>query len=130
MYCSRECAGLKRRQSLRRAGSRYQKTFRGARLHAARQVGYRRRLSEEVTHHGSPINASYVIVNPGNVLLGSEIGTNGAVVQVSCGICGCPCGPFARFAAWRRGWGGIGEAQLRHDDIKGARGGDSAALPC
>lgn len=52
-YCGLACATRRRRQSLRRAGSRYQLTRRGARQHADRQRRWRERQLQEVTHQGS-----------------------------------------------------------------------------
>jgi hypothetical protein len=42
-FCAAECAKLSRRESLRRAGARYQSTRRGAHRHAARQRRWRER---------------------------------------------------------------------------------------
>jgi hypothetical protein len=52
-YCAGECAQIRRRESLRRAGERYQGSYRGAHAHAARQRAWRERQTQEVTHHGS-----------------------------------------------------------------------------
>ena len=52
IYCGRECSAIRRRESLRRAGARYQRTRRGAARHAARQRGYRVRRKQKVTHQG------------------------------------------------------------------------------
>jgi hypothetical protein len=52
-YCGTECARAARRDGLRRAGSAYQRTDRGRRLHADRQARYRARL-REVTHQSRP----------------------------------------------------------------------------
>lgn len=54
IYCGNVCAALARKKSMQLAGIRYQTTFRGKRNHAARQTRYRKRLSEIVTHQGSP----------------------------------------------------------------------------
>jgi hypothetical protein len=54
IYCSHICASIARKKSLKIAGSRYQSTFNGKRLHAARQARYRMRLIKIVTHQGSP----------------------------------------------------------------------------
>ena len=51
IYCSPECATRRRRESVRAAGCRYQRTPRGAERHAARQRRYRTR-TDCVTHHG------------------------------------------------------------------------------
>jgi hypothetical protein len=52
-YCAGECAALRRRESLLRAARRYQRSYRGACAHAARQSAWRARQTQEVTHHGS-----------------------------------------------------------------------------
>jgi hypothetical protein len=65
VYCAGECAKVRRRESLRRAQARYQRTRRGARHHAARQRRWRERQREEaqnVTHQGSPITVTQCIV--------------------------------------------------------------------
>lgn len=53
LYCAGECADLRRRESVRRAGDRYQRSRRGACLHAARQSTWRARQRQKVTHQGS-----------------------------------------------------------------------------
>lgn len=57
LYCGRECSAIRRRESLRRAGARYQSTRRGAARHAARQRGYRARGKQKVTHQGCEVLA-------------------------------------------------------------------------
>lgn len=52
VYCTTGCAPAARRESLLRAGARYQRSYRGACHHAARQRAWRDR--QEVTHQGSP----------------------------------------------------------------------------
>lgn len=72
LYCAGECALIRRRESLRRAGERYQLSYRGACLHAARQSAWRSRRAQKVTHQGSPeavlvvIVAASSIATPGN----------------------------------------------------------------
>jgi hypothetical protein len=56
IYCAGECARIRRRECLRRAGARYQRTRRGALCHAARQRAWRQR-QQEVTHRGYPSGA-------------------------------------------------------------------------
>jgi len=53
IYCGGECARIRRRECVRRAGARYQRTRRGALCHAARQRAWRARR-QAVTHQGSP----------------------------------------------------------------------------
>jgi hypothetical protein len=57
VYCARACAGVRRRESLRRAAERYQLSPRGARRHAARQRAWRERRAHKVTHQGSLASA-------------------------------------------------------------------------
>lgn len=52
IYCSEECSEISRRESVRRAGAKYQKTPQGARNHADRQRRHRER-NQKVTHQGS-----------------------------------------------------------------------------
>jgi hypothetical protein len=62
-YCTGECARLRRRESVRRAGARYQLSYRGACCHAARQRRWRERQPQKVTHHGSPgVGAAVIVV--------------------------------------------------------------------
>jgi hypothetical protein len=58
VYCLGECSRICRRESLQRAGARYQQTRRGAHRHAARQRRWRERQIQRallkpkiVTHH-------------------------------------------------------------------------------
>ena len=60
VYCAGACAPLRRNESLRRAGARYQCSRRGATRHAARQRALRARQTQEVTHQGSPATAPAV----------------------------------------------------------------------
>ena len=52
-YCAGDCAQIRRRESVCRAGLRYQLSFRGASKHAARQSAWRARRMQIVTHQGS-----------------------------------------------------------------------------
>ena len=52
-YCMSGCARIRRRESLRRAGARYQQSYRGACRHAARQGAWRARCAQKVTQQGS-----------------------------------------------------------------------------
>lgn len=54
IYCCKVCAVFARKKSMKLAGMRYQKTFKGKRHHAARQARYRMRQRKIVTHQGSP----------------------------------------------------------------------------
>ena len=61
-YCAGECAKIRRRESLRRAGERYQLSYRGACRHAARQSAWRERQAQKVTHQSSLPGAIPAIV--------------------------------------------------------------------
>jgi hypothetical protein len=65
VYCAGECASIRRRESLRHAQARYQRSRRGARRHAERQRQWRarqRQTPQIVTHQGSPGIATQCIV--------------------------------------------------------------------
>ena len=47
-YCVEGCARIRRRESLLRAGARYQRSYRGACRHAARQYAWRARCAQKV----------------------------------------------------------------------------------
>jgi hypothetical protein len=71
VYCAGECASSARRESVRRAGARYQKTRRGAHRHAARQRRWRQQqqqrdllqTSKIVTHHTCSTSATECTVS-------------------------------------------------------------------
>ena len=75
-YCAGECAQIRRRESLRRAGERYQGSYRGACAHAARQRAWRERQTQEVTHHGSLSSAVWVTVASSSTQTTIEQGTH------------------------------------------------------
>ena len=52
-YCAGECAAVRRRESLQRAGARYQCSHRGASRHAARQSAWRQRRPSRVVLPGA-----------------------------------------------------------------------------
>jgi hypothetical protein len=65
IYCAGECSRICRRESLQRAGARYQRTRRGAHRHAARQRRWRQGrtqhqapTSKVVTHHACSASAA------------------------------------------------------------------------
>ena len=67
-YCAAGCARIRRRESLRRAGDRYQQSYRGACRHAARQRVWRARQLQKVTHQGSPEGVGAAIVSATSTL--------------------------------------------------------------
>lgn len=129
-YCAGECAQLGRRESLRRAGDRYQLSYRGACRHAARQRMWRLRGAQEVTHQGSQASAAALIVGststpaeqthggiaavepqPYSASLQTRCATRHArgpshhmVAAVArCCFCGCVLSHFARLGPLRAG---------------------------
>jgi hypothetical protein len=75
-YCAGECAQIRRRESLQRAGERYQRSYRGAHAHAARQRAWRERQTQEVTHHGSLSSALWLTVASTSTQTTIEQGTH------------------------------------------------------
>lgn len=53
VYCLDGCSGIRRQESLRRAGRRYQRTPAGRANHAMRQQRYAERRASKMTHQGS-----------------------------------------------------------------------------
>ena len=112
LYCPGECAKLARRESVRRAGARYQRTFRGACRHAERQRRYRERQKLEVTHHTFPLVTSQCSVLRHPVIASDSIDVDFEeppcrpirLPQTRCAFCGRPLPAFARLHPWR--WSG------------------------
>ena len=122
-YCAGTCARLRRIESLRRAGARYQCSRRGATRHAARQGALRARRIKEVTHQGSPAVASAVQLPAdamqvtGGLEDGQAIHTEtgfgvpkvgaalaiSAVASFACGFCRRRLTPWIRMGPLRHG---------------------------
>jgi hypothetical protein len=79
-YCAGECAWIRRRESLRRAGQRYQQGYRGASRHAARQRVWRGRHAQKVTHQGSQATVVALIVAPTSTLTQGTYADSASVV--------------------------------------------------
>lgn len=111
VYCPGDCAELARRESVRRAGARYQGTLQGARKHAARQRGYRERLCE-VTHHPFESAAAACSVSTPALISRESIDVHPPhavqrltrATQNRCAFCGTVLPAFARLHPWR--WSG------------------------
>lgn len=78
VYCAGECAQIRRSESLRRAGERYQLSHRGAGRHAARQSTWRKRRAQKVTHQGSLPSAETPIV----ALIATQTTTEGTHAEI------------------------------------------------
>jgi hypothetical protein len=109
LYCPGECAQRARRESVRRAGARYQRSFRGSGKHAERQRRYRERRKFEVTHHDfSPVTRGCsVLRHPRTVSEWIDVGSKETCwpparsLQRRCAFCGRPLPDFARLHPWR-----------------------------
>lgn len=94
IYCCPDCAAIARKNSIRKAGKRYQNSLKGRHKHADRQRRYRLR-ENKVTHHTSPIS-------PDNVLLFSQPNEQKSSIKppiaeiVRCDFCGKRCSTFLR----------------------------------
>ena len=129
-YCAQECAQIRRRESLRRAGDCYQLSYRGACKHAARQSAWRLRRAQKVTHQGSQASAVTLIVGSAST---TTEGTHADIASVApqphatvleladrgahayspvhytmstaprCCFCGCVLSHFARLGPLRAG---------------------------
>jgi hypothetical protein len=72
-YCAGACRHHARKESLQRAGQRYQQSAIGRRKHAARMAAHRRTRQQKVTHQGIPECADSVVpFPPGRVVLPEE----------------------------------------------------------
>ena len=111
IYCGQDCSRLSRRESLRRAGARYQHTRCGAARHAARQSAWRAR-HPKVTHQGSSSGALECTVLTHQLRLSES--TDAAVVDPKqttsgnslgrCTFCGAELPAWTRLCLWQ--WGG------------------------
>jgi hypothetical protein len=126
-YCAGECAAVRRRESLLRAGRRYQRSYRGACAHAARQSAWRARRAQEVTHHGCiPSAVSVTVANSSTQTTTPRTHADIASLELQahlafadrrlhaachahrmgvsrCSFCGRALPPFARLGALRGG---------------------------
>jgi len=117
-YCSKRCARFARCRSLREAGKRYQKTLDGRRKHAARQLRYRLKQINKVTHQGPhkgavEIRSETVTANvfkkqpavnkeESREKAKQTLSTNDTNAESCCYLCGQPCGEYTRLGPLRR----------------------------
>ena len=117
-YCGSACSAEARRESLRRAGKRYQASPAGREANAERQRRFRRRRVSGVTHRGyqnpsdrpqSPRTAS--LVSRWNEHQPSRDATSDgrtpstrvtSAEEPLCSRCSCPCSHFSRFGFLER----------------------------
>ena len=110
IYCAGECARIRRRESMRRAGARYQRGRRGAHRHAARQRTWRRR--QQVTHQGCPRDglcgsvSEKLITRPDSTDAARRSDTYTRLRTIDeVGLCSFCRAPLPR---WTRPWRGYG----------------------
>ena len=109
-YCGKKCAQHSRRERVRAAGSRYQRSPQGRQSHAERQARYRQAQraeqalgAGEVTHRGAAppqatarIASSWPICTPPGQSVPILRSTLPPPSWVACTICGSLCQPYAR----------------------------------
>jgi hypothetical protein len=104
VYCPGECAELARLESVRRAGARYQRTFRGARKHAERQRRYREQQKRNVTTRCSVSRHPVIASESSDVDFEEPPRRPIRLLQTRCAFCGRALPAFARLHPWR--WSG------------------------
>ena len=95
-YCTDGCSQKARKNSMRRAGAKYQATRPGRMNNAARQRRYRERQQQKVTHHRSlAIIRRDLLQALSDELKSADMPVrSGAILR--CHHCGAACGPFLR----------------------------------
>ena len=105
VYCAEACSGQARRQSLRDAGRRYERTLHGRQKRAERSRRHRKRQREKVTHQGSPPAPAGDLL-PGVAMAIPRDDASPAAparpVPPQCHWCGCSCLPQFRQGFLRR----------------------------
>ena len=97
IYCGSRCSQQSRRDSLREAARRYQRTRRGRFTHAERQRRYRQR-PQKVTHQGSAPIADHDSLSPeSRTAIRQSPGSPPIPSQgLHCHFCRRPCSAFVR----------------------------------
>lgn len=110
IYCSSVCATERRKETLRRAGQRYSRTFAGRMKAAARQSSRRGRLAElkeKVTHHSSKPVVEKMVSGQTETVEATDVTINtfqkSLAPAIICAKCRRKCGPFGRLEFWRSG---------------------------
>lgn len=94
IYCTKSCATLSRKRSLKTAGNKYQQTKAGKIKHAARQQSYRQK-QKKVTHHSSliPTTNDLLITERSFDLINTS---TTSTKQIQCHFCGKFCSVYVR----------------------------------
>jgi len=95
-YCTAGCSQAARKESTRRAGTKYQGTRPGRLNNAARQQRFRERQQQKVTHHRSVrISLRDVLQDLPDRQIRGDIPRSSSTT-LHCHHCGAPCSPFLR----------------------------------
>lgn len=100
IYCAGECARVRRRESLRRAGMRYQRSRRGAHRHAVRQRRWRECHRQKVTHQGCCRGELYGSVSARSLSVMEPSDADRTEAPRTCAFCRSPLPPWTRLARW------------------------------
>lgn len=97
IYCGPSCSQQARRESMKAAGRRYQRSRRGRFAHAERQRRYRAHR-HKVTHQGSPQSARNDSLEPESraSLRRSPFSPVAPARGLYCHLCKRPCSAFVR----------------------------------
>lgn len=132
-YCSKECAKAGRTRSLRLAGARYQRTFKGSQKHAARQAAFESRQKEKLTHqYFPPVDTPAIVESTEQAVTNPAPATVVATpILPHCNSCGRRCDFLVR------GWqsSGLRRREIRvqgdqNDSVKGDTRSNLALVPC
>jgi hypothetical protein len=105
VYCAGACSGQARRQSLREAGRRYERTLSGRQNRAERSRRHRARQQEIVTHHGSASPPAGDLLPGGTAAIPCDDASPvepARPAMPQCHWCGDPCLPQLRQGFLRR----------------------------
>ena len=101
IYCSDDCAQISRREKLKQAQLRYDKTQAAKKLKALRQQLYRQRKKEKATHQGSTTLALYDLLlialkKLKKVRKQAKKQPDTDCITIYCHFCGAQCSHYLR----------------------------------
>lgn len=127
-HCSGSCRDESRRESLRAAGARYQRTRRGRENHARRQQRYRdhQAARKEVTHQTCRSESTGSTVVACGIPSPIKPTVHSPTPRQQCDFCGHACEPYVRLDFLRCRRPTRGRQRGGRDDSRGGEGGDPA----